>query len=352
MALADIKKLSTEFDKDVVSLYVPRPAIEANGEKWRILKKNLQQQLAEFEGRTDRIEAWLEGLELSDFLGLGKAAFQKDDTLRTADLNARPKAMIAGPDAAFVSPLIADIDNKAQGWIVEINRETPGLYFHDGQNLHDLSERLNAPEFEEVIERREIMNDVFFHSASRGGVGQSKFHSLGTDKSEEEDRTEEAYYRDVWSALQHVIPAQSQNVHIVGERGTVGHFAKLSPREDWNVVQHQAGNGIAGLDLTSVFGETSALPDDQQLTPMNSDDLSEAAKQGRIASIYMSNGSDLLELADEGATDEHLSLRRVKQDGEERLDDVVLHTLHNGGDIHFVPKAELESLVPLVETRW
>lgn len=349
----EIKQLSSDFSDNTISLYIPRPAIEAHGEKWRILKKNLLQQLDDHPAPTSRIETWLNDLELRDFLGQGKVAFQRGDTLKTADLNARPQAMIAGPGAALITPLIADAEGSGQSWVIEINREQPKLYFYNGSNLENCSERLDAVEYEEVLARREIMDDVFFHSVSRGGTEGSKFHALGSDKEAESEKTDEAYYRDVWAAIEQVIPAQTREIHVIGEEGTVGHFCGLNPRENWELVQHHSGAGIKALD-TSEFAPDTADIDDHALTAMNAADLREAAQTGRISAIYLHPETDLLEHADEGRRDEHLRLKDISEDigSKARLDDVILNTVQNGGRVRFIPSDAVSPIAPLVETRW
>lgn len=353
MPQEDIKQLAADFAEDTVSLYIPRPAIEAHGEKWRILKKNLMQQLQDHDGPTDRIESWLNGVELQDFLGQGKAAFQKGDALKTADLNARPQAMISGPGPALITPLLADVDGTEQAWIVEINREAPKLYFYNGSEIEDCSQRFDATEYEEVLARREIMDDVFFHSVSRGGTEGSKFHALGTDKEAESEKTDDAYYRDVWSAVEQVIPAQTRTIHVVGNEGTVGHFCALNPRDNWELVQHQSGKGIQAID-TAEFRAEAADIDDHALTAMNAPDLREAAQSGRISAIYLHPKTDLLEHADEGRRDEHLRLMDISEDlgAGDRLDDVILSTVQNGGEVRFIPSEAISPIAPLIETRW
>jgi len=351
-AFEDLKSFSTDFADETVSLYVPRPSVETHGEKWRILKKNLLSELQDHEGKTDKIEAWLEGLELSDFLGLGKAAFQKDDTFKSADLSARPRAVLTGPGPAFVTPLLADLKSLDHGWIVEINRDTPKLWYSDGYQLSDLTERLDAPEYADVLERRDIQSDVFFHSASRGGVGRSKFHSLGTSQGQEEDKTDEAFYRDVWAAVVHVIPAQVDRIHVVGPEGTADHFAEYCPNDHWTVAVHHSGDGAESLDLGEVKSEPMNM-DDRSLVKLNKADLNDAAVQGRIASLFVRSGEAWLEEADSGKADEHTRIETVPPRGlTDASNGIVVQTMQQGGDVFFVPTADNDGDLPKVELRW
>ena len=348
----DLRTFAQEFESDTISLYVPRPSIEVHGEKWRILQKNILQQLEDYPAETGKLEAFVKELDLNDFIGQGKAVFLKGDTLKTADLNARPRALLAGPGKAIITPLIADIQLNAQGWIVDIDHEEAGLYYFDGQEMQDHSARLNAPDYEDVIARRNVQDDVFFHSASRGNLGQTKFHALGTTQQQEAEKTEEAFFRDVWNGVEHVIPAQTPRVYVVGAPGTVGRFAKFSPRDNWEVVQHRSGNGVEDIDLSALTGERPNI-DDASLTVLPVLELRKAAEQGRISGLYLREGDDMLEHPDEGKADEHVKLTIVSKEGEaEDMDEVILNTLREGGNIHFISENDTDRPVPMVETRW
>ncbi len=349
--LEDLRKIANRFDADTVSLYVPKPAIEVHGEKWRILRSNLLREIQNAQGTTDAMEAWLENLEIDDFIGNGKAAFERDGELKTADLNARPHSILSGPAPVYLTPLLADLDNREQAWIVEVNHEKAGLYFFDGQNFEDHSDRLNVPDYAQVVERRDINNDVFFHSASRGGLGQSHFHALGTSRQQEEEKTETAFFHEIWSALAHVLPSQTRTIHAVGTPGTVGHFAELAPDAHWSVVQHESGDGVQGLEVSD-FHVEEELPDDVSLHKLTAPELDKAAGTGQISACYFNDGMVRLDESDSGKADEHFRVEAIDVgDTDMRMADICRKTLANGGLIHFIP-SDLHAESGLAALRW
>ena len=66
-SLETFRQAFSDFSDETVSVYVPRPAVEVGGEKWRILRKNVIDAVEKHAPKAKFILQRLEAFELADF---------------------------------------------------------------------------------------------------------------------------------------------------------------------------------------------------------------------------------------------------------------------------------------------
>ena len=325
------------FSDKTTSVYVPRPSVEVGGEKWRILRKNVVDAVEKHAPDATFIKERLEGFELADFRANGIALFEDKDNQRMAHLNARPVASITTGEQPFILPLLADYQSRKTHWVLFVTKSEPKLYLYQGGNVKDMTGRLDAPKYRSVEARRHVQDDVFFHSGSRGSArssdGRSVYHALGTGQDEERDKTDRAFYEEIANAADAALPPQTETLHLIGEEGTVGHFAKVMSSSRFEIVQHHAG-GTDNVEqhIIEAFAEEPAvdgeLPEGKSLP-----DLQDAAKAGQLGTLYLPLESAMLEEMHDQA-DEHVKFREFDHDSAEAEQNrTTMLALENGAEI-------------------
>ncbi|WP_084398004.1 hypothetical protein [Henriciella aquimarina] len=356
-SLETFRQAFADFSDKTVSVYVPRPAIEIGGEKWRILRKNVIDEVKDHAPQADFILERLENFELPDFRANGIALFDDGKNRRMAHLNARPVASITTGQPPFILPLLADFQSRETHWVLFITRGEPKLFLYSGGHVKDMSDRLDAPKYRSVEARRHVHDDVFFHSVSRGsasnGDGESAYHALGTGQDEERDKTDRAFYEDVANAADLALPPQVKTLHIIGEEGTVGHFAKVMEHGRFDIEQHHVGGpNEVETHIQEVFGEQSAA-DDYLPEGKNLPDLQDAAKSGQLGTLYLPIEHAMLETMHEQA-DEHVKLRAFDGESEQTAENLTaVLALENGAEIHWYGAEEHDALPEMrADLRW
>lgn len=337
LSLETFRQAFANFSNETTSVYLPRPAIEIGGKKWRILRKNALDAVKAHAPLANFILERLEGFELQDFRANGIALFDDGKHQRMAHLNARPVASITTGEPPFILPLLADYQSRETHWVLFVTRDAPRLFLYQGGDVTDMTDRLDAPEYRSVEARRHVHDDVFFHSTSRGSAsnreGEAAFHALGTGAGEERDKTDRAFYEDVANAADEALPPQTQVLHIIGEEGTVGHFAKVMANGRFEIVQHHAG-GLSEVEdhIRQVFAHDEVangeLPEGRNLP-----DLQDAARAGQLGALHLPIEHALLEEMHDQA-DEHVKVRTLRHDSEEAHENrTAILALENGADI-------------------
>lgn len=356
-SLETFRQAFADFSDKTVSVYVPRPAVEVGGEKWRILRKNVVDAVEKHAPKAEFIRERLENFELADFRANGIALFDDGKTARMAHLNARPVASITTGEPPFILPLLADLQSRGTHWVLFITRDKPQLFLHQGGVVKDMTDRLDAPKYRSVEARRHVQDDVFFHSGSRGSArssdGRSIHHALGSGQDEEREKTDRAFYEDVANAVDEALPPQTKTLHIIGAEGTVGHFAEVMEHGRFDLVQHHAG-GKADVEdhireaLADTDEESAELPAHKPIP-----DLESAARSGQLGALYVPIEHALLEEMHE-QTDEHVKLREFEDGSEEMAENrTAFVALGNGADIHWYNAGEHDAVAELrAELRW
>ncbi|WP_018148137.1 hypothetical protein [Henriciella marina] len=338
-SLDTFRQAFANFSEKTTSVYVPRPAIEIGGEKWRILRKNVVDAVGKHSPDAKFILDRLENFELADFRANGIALFEDKDNQRMAHLNSRPVASITTGEPPFILPLLADFQSRETHWVLFVARDEPKLFLHQGGNVKDMTDRLDAPKYRSVEARRHVQDDVFFHAGSRGSArdsdGRSVHHALGSGQDEERDKTDLAFYEDVANAADDALPPQTRTLHVIGEESTVGHFAKVMEKGRFDVVQHHAG-GVNEVEAHIKEAFSNEPVGDGQLPEGKSlPDLKDAAKAGQLGTLYLPIECALLEEMHDQA-DEHVKFREFAHDSDEAEQNrTTVLALANGADINW-----------------
>ena len=373
VTLDTLKTTLADFSDATTTLYIPKPIVQVGGDKWRILQKNLLDDLATVAPGAKRTAEFVETLELDDFNGLGFAVFEDADNFRTTHLNTRPVAMIHTNDAPFALPLLRDVGSRQTAWVLALNKEEPRLFLYSGGDMLDHSDRLRTRDgnddepvaMETILARREVQDDVFFHAGSRGRTrnaeARSAYHALGTSHDEEGDNTLTAYYALVIDALQYGLPYQVDELYVMGTEKVVGRFCAMIQKdlgEDFQL--HQIHHGADDPDIMKEVLEphlTHApdMPDVETVDDPAA--ILAACREGRVGELYIVDDlTDGLDTTTDGDS-ERLKALIVGEGFGEALADAVPYNaiaraaLDQGAQLHFIPNAYSDTPLKAV-MRW
>ena len=305
-ASLDALKTALEgFSDATTTLYIPRPLIQVGGEKWRIQKKNILDDLAEVAPDATETARFVDALELDEFNGLGIVVFEDGDSFQTAHMNTRPTAMMQPSGEPFVLPLLRDLGSRRTAWLLALDKEEPQLFLYSGGEVSDHSARLRTPDgnddepvtMETIQARREVQNDVFFHAGSRGKVrtsdARSNYHALGTGVDAEEEKTLGAYYQLVIDALKYGLPYQVGELYVMGTEKVVGRFCQLAEGdlgEDFQLHQIHDGEATEERIKEHLSHRLDTLPEKPQVALVtDTDRIFEACRVGRVGEVYIAD---------------------------------------------------------------
>ncbi|MEM5518593.1 hypothetical protein WNY37_16670 [Henriciella sp. AS95] len=357
LSLETFRQAFADFSDKTTSVYIPRPAVQTGGEKWRILRKNVVDAVTDHSPNAKFICDRIASFELADFRGNGIAIFDDGENQRMAHLNARPVASITTGEPPFILPLLADYQSRETHWVLFVTKDEPKLYLYSGGSVADMSDRLDAPKYRSVEARRYVQDDVFFHSGSRGSArdsdSQSVYHALGSDQSQEREKTDEAFYHDTFDAVTEALPPQTKSLHLIGDEGTVGRFAEIASHGQFELTQHHHG-GSENIEqkIVEIFADETAA-DDQLPESQNLPDLQSAAAAGQLGTLYVPiEHSQLEEMHDQA--DEHVRLRSYETDDAEAVENrTAMLALANGADIHWYAASDHDAVAELrADMRW
>lgn len=309
----------TELGDEVVSVYMPRPAVETGGEKLRIATKSAAQVV---EARAPRAAGLIEALmslEQTDIQSPGLALFQPaGGEVRTVRMNTPPRALVHVGGPALWLPVVADAAMLESAWVAALDRDAPRLYKLAAGELHDFSAIVELPDFEAIYHRRWPQPDALFHtsshaSATRGHGGFAKFHALGTSVEEEQEKTEEVFNRDAAIALREGLPATARRLYLAGDSGRIGHVAAHLEDAPFEIVQVEAaGQALAPERLRDEITEretersdlraVAALSESPPSSRIALADLEEAGRRGRVETVWIGQAAAGLRRYDD---DEH-----------------------------------------------
>jgi len=317
---SDLADRLTALGENVASVYLPTPDIQVGGEKFRIAVKNAIQQLAGRGGAAETVIARLEALELDEMQSPARAFFSDGETLLEAKMNQAPRALAATDTSALWLPLLADSADEASAWVVVVDRAAPKLYNASPSRMVDYSGVVDLPDFEAIQARRVPQVDVLFHSTSSGRRtpnhgGFAKFHALGTSQEEEQEKTEEVFFRELAMAIAHGVPASARTIILVGDPRAAGHTrAHLEGEPHELVYLEDAGDGSDPDRLASaITGFLSAraskeaartLDETRPEALIEASDLAEAGRMGRVDTVWIARPASGLRASPE---DEWLS---------------------------------------------
>lgn len=332
-----LRDAANSLDGAVLSAYLPRPLIQTGGDKWDILQKNALQAFEAYGDMAEPAVAAVSELALQDFSGLGIGVFTDGTTLRTVHLKQRPIAVMDSSAVPFFLPVLADLPKGTGDWVIALDKDQAALYLWTNGQLIDMSDRLDAPSYDEIENRRAVQDDVFFHNAARGRVGGHRgpaiFHALGTAVGAEREKTDDAYFLQTAKALAAALPPQTDHVVIAGDSRTAGHF--------------QSRFNDAGISTEILVGAGEALHPEQLAEQLRSrprnidpvpsdaatdtDEITKAARNGRVERLFVSRDLCGVETGDLG-TSEHLAFR-VPDGAQVMANGVALSALQTGAGI-------------------
>ena len=360
-SLDTLKSGLAEFSDATTTLYFPKPIVQVGGEKWRILQKNILDALEASAPDAKKTYAFVKGLELEDFNGLGFAVFEDAGNFKTTHLNTRPVAMLHTKDAPFALPLMRDLGSRKTAWILTLDKEEPGLYLYSGGDLIDHSSRLRTEdgnndepvEMDTILARREIQDDVFFHAGSRGRTrnaqARSTYHALGASHDEERDNTLTAYYALVIDALQYGLPYQVEELYVMGTEKVVGRFCAMIQKdlgEDFVLHQVHQGDDDEQTIIDTIEPLLTSAPDMPEVETVDDPAaILAACREGRVGELYivddLTDGLDTTTDADS----ERVKVLVVGEGYGEPLADalpfnaIATAALDQGAQLHFIPNA-------------
>ena len=345
---ADTLTRLAELPRPVFSVYLPRPAIEIGGEKLRIATKNAVQALGDaLDEGGELLRERLGQFEQDEFASPGLAFFAADGALFEAQLSSPPHALASCSDTAVWLPLIADLSYSGRVWTVIVDREAPRLLRATTGGLEDYSAIANLPDYDEIQARREPQINVLFHSTSSaqrtpGHGGFAKFHALGTSHEDEEEKTDEVFYRELAQGTEHAVPASACDILLVGDPNGVGHvrqnletfgrrvsiLGEAGDGSDEERVATATRNWLADTENDRIRKHLAELSGDDEIAR---GDLAEAGRLGRVETIWLSRSIAGLRVEPE---DEHL---RFDQPEEARallsLQDELQPALKTGAEL-------------------
>ncbi|MEL6288634.1 MAG: hypothetical protein AAFQ42_13755 [Pseudomonadota bacterium] len=312
----------------LATLYLPKPIIQVGGEKWRILRKSAVDAMRD--AGHDALANRIEDMELDEFRGAGRVFFTAGNTVQSAHLSSRPMVTYTNGGIPFLLPLFADLASATTDWIVEINREKPKLFLRTGETVVDMTDQLDAPTYEEIRERREVQDDVIFHSASRGPRARVNYHALGADQSQEEEKTNESYYRVVWDAVENAVPEQIDRLTVVGAGGTVGRFIEVATTDRFEIVPIRSGDGVEAVPQRA-----PKWPNGEDIRPSTIPDAVSAANEGRLGTLVVAlDRLDHPVLLDAEGDNERVSFHREIPEMNRMLNELLVKAAGQGAEIY------------------
>lgn len=332
--LADFVKNTSD---GVQTLYLPVPIAEQWGEKARIFQNNVVSVLENRPGTHPALLTLLDTLALHKVGARGLCLFASGDSVHYARLSRRPKTIFSRGPSPLILPLLKDLDDRTSRWVLVVSKTSRTLWFVDGDEQTDWTGLLDGPDYEDIRQRRNVQDDIFFHASSRGPSANVKFHALGSDISAEEDKTTASYFQETWATVSSALPHQVSKLTVIAPEGTLGAFMKEAPRGHFDITQVQSGDG---LDALASEPARSADEDDLQETVVSFAEAKRKAGHGRLDALMIPDRSRITAIvtSDHQGGSENLHLRIANaEDTIFEYNEMAIEALKNGTDIVFEP---------------
>ena len=361
-------------NQQTVSLLYPTPDIAADTRKWDIAQKNLLSELDSLRedesgegtrgmnGRAlDRLRDWVAKAESDTLPEGGFALFARGDELAVQGLGLRPHPTLH-VGQLFALPALVDAARQLDYWCVVLDIERPHLFRVSGGQWTDKTPK-GLVGLSGEMGQYEPMASVTFHSSGRPHIGSAahasaKFHALGvstTDlKAEEIERVLTNLAREVGDATH----GSSLPVLLAGDPKRCGLFrAHFDHQHLVEPDLHVAGDALELRGLAGRAREAMATFDaqrrahvvqnlDRHTVVSNTDQLLTAAREGRIAAVYLREDmAGMLE-----GDDERLKLNAVDDRGAEARSMIVTEAVKNGASLNLFAEDMADDLPPLGAT--
>jgi len=332
--LADFVKTQSE---PVQTLYLPVPIVEQWGDKARIFQNNVVSVLKSRPNTNEALLTLLERLELHKVGARGLCLFASADTVQYARLSKRPKTIFSRGPSPLVTPLLKELDDKDSRWVLVMSKTWRALWFVDGDAETDWTSLLDGPDYEDIRQRRNVQDDIFFHSSSRGPSANVNFHALGSDVSAEEDKTTGAFFQETWAAVIQALPYQITRLTVIAPEGTLGAFLKHAPDTMFDITRIPSGDGLSALS------QDWSDQKDQNTKHAAIVPISEAKKKadhGRLEILTIPDQSRVTAIvtSDHQGGSENLHLRIANaEDKIFTYNEMAIDALKTGAQITFAP---------------
>ncbi len=350
-----------------LSLTIQRPKLAGNIQKWDILAKNAVQRTREYlegllgeesetpKAMADRVEAIVGAFDpLQDQCG-GWLIVAGPDTTDVFELQDSPQSRIVWADQPYLLPVITDGIQRTRGWVLAIGQQTADLYRYDGVEMHDESHRLDFRTYDEMRETREPEGNVNLHTSSalrpnmNAGTGGSfaSFHAAGEAVDDYNEKQLKDYFNGVAKAVEPLIAGSGNPLIIAGDPKNAGWFKdeiELHELHDEHI--ELGGEALTAERLMeaaapifqAIASENHELDDMGEGAPLTAaglSDVAEAAKAGKIETLYLASELDGFAASND---DERVKFQELEENAlPRRINQVVMRTVQMGGEVKVPP---------------
>ncbi|MGB3455139.1 MAG: hypothetical protein WBG08_03490 [Litorimonas sp.] len=352
-----------------LSLTLQRPKLAGNIQKWDILAKNAVQRVEElleetFGQESDAPKAWASRFEdviqtfdpLENHCG-GWLLVASADEMDVFELQDVPQSRIVWSDTPYLLPVITDGIQRTRGWVLAVGQQQADLFRWDGVVMHDESHRLDYRSYDEMRATREPEGNVNLHTNSalrpnmNGGTGGSdaQFHAAGAAVDDYDEVQMKDYLNGVAKAVEPIISGTGTPLIIAGDPKTAGwmkDLMELHELQDEHI-------DLAGEALTPERLQDAAAPiftalatdghelhdmgEGAPLTAVGLTDVDEAARAGKVQTLYLADELDGFQDSNE---DERVEFQQLTDDTiPQRVNKVAMRTVRMGGEVKVPPTA-------------
>ena len=352
-----------------LSLTLQRPELAGNIQKWDILAKNAVQRVeelleAKLGEESEEPKAWAGRFEdviqsfdpLENHAG-GWLLVANETDMDVFELQDTPQSRIVWSKTPYLLPVITDGIQRTRGWVLAVGQQTADLYRYDGVTMHDESDRLEFRTYDEMRETREPEGNVNLHTNSalrpnmNGGTGGSdgQFHAAGEAVDDYDEKQMKDYLNGVAKAVEPLISGTGNPLIIAGDPRNAGWMKDLVELHELHGEHIELGGDALTAENLQAAAEPifkSILVDGHELhdmgegaplTAVGLTEIDEAAKQGKVETLYLADELDGFQDSNE---DERVKFQELADDTvPQRVNRVVMRTVRMGGEVKVPPTA-------------
>ncbi|MBB4657824.1 hypothetical protein [Parvularcula dongshanensis] len=332
----------------VVSLIYPTPDVSGDQHKWDIAQKNILSRLDEDHGLNERAAAklrdYVASMDTEHLPTGGFALFADGEDVTIHPLTVRPAPTLHEGEV-YALPALVDAAAAQRYWVVVLDIDAPRLFEVQGGTWTDRTPK-EVMTLSGEMGRTEPMASVTFHSSGRPHIGQAghaaaKFHGLGTATQDLKQTEIENVLTRFAVQVRDVVKGDSDPVLLAGDPKRTGLFRGHFDHQ--HLVEpdlHVAGDALELRELAGRAGDAMKAEEDKRRKALldeldrntltdNTNLLLEAAREGRIATVYLrEDGAGLLH-----GDDERLKIDSVDDWEVEARSSIVAYALKNGASL-------------------
>ncbi len=361
-----------------VSIYIPthRAGVEINEHFDPIVYKNglqdVKQKLQTKGIETIQIERMLEpGYELLRDDGFwhklteSLVVFIAEGYFKYIKMPVVPTEEIVIDNSFFVAPLIPIITTKEYYYLLVISKKQAKFYRADafGMQYIPIDELPNG--VDDVVHFEEKDDEKLFRTGGRGGTGGANFHGIGSGKPDEKQNIA-LYLEEVDDTLwKHILNKENAPVLLAGVEYLIPIYKQVT---DYHNIWNEALTGShEHEDIPTLYKQTreimepyfqrglnKALEDygnksATALTSTTASDIIPATYYAQVSHLFIRKGEHIWGTFDEMANELKI-FNTPEEGGEDLLDNAVVKTLVNGGEVFLLEKEKMpaESLIAAI----